>query len=87
MAALVSHVIFFNLRNPGLNQDLNKCFKSSSKDTRSLFSFKIFNKSSLNDTMIDVPFGAIFILINSSLLLPSETLNKSDKVFSFCEFL
>ena len=82
-AAFVSHVIFVSLRNPGLNQALNKCLKSLSNAKSSLLSFNIFNKSSLKATIIAVPLGAIFILLKSSLLLPSETLNKLDNVFSF----
>ena len=41
----------------------------------SLFSFSILSRSSLRDTIVEIPLGDIFILLNNSLLLPSDVTN------------
>ena len=42
-----------------------------------------FNKSSLNETIVEIPFGAIFILLNNSLLFPSDIMKSLNKFLSF----
>ena len=60
VAALVSQVIFSNLKKPGLNHDLNKCLMSSSKFFSSVLIGKNLIKSSRIETKNGVPFGAMF---------------------------
>ena len=76
-----------SFKKPGLNQDLKRYLRSLSKDSNSEFSFIKFNKSSLKLTIIDMPFGAIFNLLNNSRLFPSVTLNNLFLFFSLLDFL